>query len=76
VDCGSVKAPEHGSVKLVNSRTTHGAIAEVTCESNYTMKGEPKRKCGDDGKWSGEEPQCLCKKLNFKAFEFLTIMEM
>ncbi|CAB3383572.1 Hypothetical predicted protein [Cloeon dipterum] len=59
VDCGSIKAPEHGSVQMLSGRTTHGALAEVTCESNYTLKGDAKKKCGDEGVWSGEEPQCL-----------------
>uniref|UniRef100_A0ABD2WSD8 Sushi, von Willebrand factor type A, EGF and pentraxin domain-containing protein 1 n=1 Tax=Trichogramma kaykai TaxID=54128 RepID=A0ABD2WSD8_9HYME len=59
VDCGELESPEHGRVKLLNGRTTHGAIVEYKCEENYTLVGDTARKCGDGGIWSGHQPQCL-----------------
>lgn len=45
----------------VNNRTSYGAIARYSCDMNYTLVGEENRTCGDDGNWSGIQPQCLCK---------------
>lgn len=59
MDCGALKNIEHGTVSLETVRTTHGAVAQYTCNENYTLIGEARRVCGDGGKWSGEEPQCL-----------------
>lgn len=59
MDCGSVSNLEHGSVTLNDKRTTHGARVSYTCHENYTLIGHETRKCGDDGKWSESDPQCL-----------------
>ncbi|XP_054274093.1 sushi, von Willebrand factor type A, EGF and pentraxin domain-containing protein 1-like [Macrosteles quadrilineatus] len=59
VDCGSLDAPENGAVTLVNKRTTHGAEATYNCSTNYTLAGDSKRTCGDNGTWTGATPQCL-----------------
>ncbi|XP_008215827.1 sushi, von Willebrand factor type A, EGF and pentraxin domain-containing protein 1 [Nasonia vitripennis] len=59
VDCGPLDDPENGMIKLVDNRTTHGAFADYTCNENYTLVGDAKRRCGDGGIWSGHKPQCL-----------------
>ncbi|XP_046391090.1 sushi, von Willebrand factor type A, EGF and pentraxin domain-containing protein 1 [Ischnura elegans] len=59
VDCGPLNAPENGYISLDDARTSHGAVATFSCDKNYTLIGKEKRTCGDDGKWSGEQPQCL-----------------
>ncbi|XP_073975480.1 CUB and Sushi multiple domains furrowed [Rhodnius prolixus] len=59
VECGQINGTEHGSVTLVNNRTSYGAIARYSCDMNYTLVGEENRTCGDDGNWSGIQPQCL-----------------
>lgn len=61
VDCGALPDLENGSIKLLESRTTHGAFADYTCKVNYTLVGDTRRRCGDGGIWSGHQPQCLCK---------------
>lgn len=48
-------------MKLEENRTTHGAYAIYSCHENYTLKGHERRVCSDDGQWSGEKPECLCK---------------
>jgi len=62
VDCGSLPGLEHGYVNLKDKRTTHGALAEYTCHENYTLIGRERRTCQDDGHWSDDQPQCLCKQ--------------
>lgn len=62
VDCGPLPGLEHGYVNLEDKRTTHGASAEYTCHENYTLIGREKRTCQDDGQWSNDQPQCLCKQ--------------
>ena len=37
-------------------------MAVYECESGYVLSGESSRKCGDDGRWSGEPAQC-CESL-------------
>ncbi|PSN44564.1 hypothetical protein C0J52_12430 [Blattella germanica] len=59
VNCGTLPGLEHGYVILEDKRTTHGARAQYTCHENYTLIGRERRTCGDDGKWSDEQPQCL-----------------
>lgn len=61
VDCGEIPGLEHGSVAYIENRTTHGAVAKFSCNLNYTLIGEDKRVCGDEGIWTGKQPQCLCK---------------
>ncbi|KAF6202316.1 hypothetical protein GE061_004714 [Apolygus lucorum] len=59
VDCGSLPGIDHGSVSLSTGKTFYGAEALFTCESNYTLVGDAKRTCGDEGVWSGNQPKCL-----------------
>lgn len=61
VDCGVLPEFENGDVKLLDGRTTHGALADYSCKENYTLVGDSTRRCGDGGIWSGHQPQCLRK---------------
>jgi hypothetical protein len=38
-----------------------GALAKYRCERGYKVVGEPLSTCEENGKWSGEVPQCVCK---------------
>lgn len=40
-----------------------GALAKYRCERGYKVVGEPLSTCEENGKWSGEVPRCVCKKL-------------
>jgi len=40
-----------------------GALAKYRCERGYKVVGEPLSTCEENGKWSGEVPQCVCKYL-------------
>lgn len=49
-----------------SSVTTYkiGALVKYRCERGYKILGDPLSTCEDNGQWSGEIPQCVCK-LNF-----------
>lgn len=38
-----------------------GALVKYRCERGYKVVGEPLSTCEENGKWSGEVPQCICK---------------
>ena len=59
---------EHGSIILMENRTTFGAKAQYLCLANYTLIGTDMRTCQQDEKWSGEEPKCLRKSLSYEIF--------
>ncbi|KAI4469516.1 complement component-related sushi domain-containing [Holotrichia oblita] len=59
VDCGPLPQLDHGTVRLEDNRTSHGAKAVYTCHENYTLIGREERFCLDDGLWSESSPQCL-----------------
>lgn len=40
-----------------------GALAKYRCERGYKVVGEPLSTCEENGRWSGEVPQCVCKRL-------------
>ena len=48
---------------LRNGEVSHGNrepgdVAAYSCRSNFRLIGPKERTCGQDGKWSGEEPVC------------------
>lgn len=59
VNCGPLNSIEHGTITLVDNRTTYGAKAMFKCEANYTLIGNDVQTCGAEGIWSGLHPQCL-----------------
>lgn len=55
-----------GTVENSNTGATSykiGALAKYRCERGYKVVGEPLSTCEENGKWSGEVPQCVCKPL-------------
>lgn len=38
-----------------------GALVKYRCERGYKVIGEPLSTCEDNGQWSGDVPQCICK---------------
>lgn len=38
-----------------------GALVKYRCERGYKIEGDPLSTCEDNGKWSGQTPQCICK---------------
>ncbi|XP_064486743.1 sushi, von Willebrand factor type A, EGF and pentraxin domain-containing protein 1-like [Ornithodoros turicata] len=58
VDCGRPSVISNGRGLLANHTTTFGSIVEYECLHDFTLIGEPIRKCMEDGMWSGQEPRC------------------
>ena len=52
VDCGDPPVLEHGSVQLLDGRTTFGAEAEYACKADYLPVGDARKRCEGSGRWS------------------------
>lgn len=55
-ECPSENDPAHGKVQ--NDKLTYGGNLIYSCNAGYELKGNEKRTCGSDRKWSGEAPTC------------------
>ena len=56
VDCGTLVAPDGGSVKI--STTLVGGTAMYTCNFGFILVWSRQRQCQSDGQWSGLAPTC------------------
>lgn len=67
VDCGPPESPYNGNA--VFTSTSYNSVVSYECKYGYILSGEPTRRCGADGKWSGTTPICQgkCKNENLKA---------
>jgi len=67
VDCGPPESPYNGNA--VFTSTSYNSVVSYECKYGYLLSGEPTRRCGADGKWSGTTPICQgkCKNENLKA---------
>jgi len=66
VDCGPPENPYNGNA--VFTSTSYNSVVSYECKYGYILSGEPTRRCGADGKWSGTTPKCQgnCKNENLK----------
>lgn len=55
-DCGDPGTPRDGEKSL--SGTTFGSVAVYFCDNGFILKGNPLRRCQQNGKWSGSIPKC------------------
>ena len=51
--------PENGCVVIAGNKP--GDKAVYFCDYGFTLKGERKSECGDDGEWDGTPPSCDSK---------------
>ncbi|XP_052280448.1 sushi, von Willebrand factor type A, EGF and pentraxin domain-containing protein 1-like [Dreissena polymorpha] len=58
-DCGSLLAPESGSVSYTSS--IYQSVARYDCNTGYAMVGNGTRFCLSDATWSGQPPFCQIK---------------
>lgn len=63
VDCGTPGAVANSNYNLTG--TTFGAIVSYECMDGYSLVGVTERVCQENGKWSGEEPSCICECMHF-----------
>ena len=66
IDCGQLKAPSNGGVKV--DGTTVGAGAVYYCNEGFTLSSEAHRTCQPNGKWSGPVPSCRSKCYDHVCF--------
>lgn len=59
VDCGPPENPFNGNA--VFTSTSYNSVVSYECKYGYILSGEPTRRCGADGKWSGTTPKCQGK---------------
>ena len=59
VDCGLLPDPEGGKVDI--ERSTLGGIAFYVCRANFSLGGNPVRRCLRNSTWSGIAPACFSK---------------
>ena len=58
IDCKAPEQPSNGILKLtVDSVTTYGATATVSCNTGYELVGDGSVRCRADGVWSSL-PSC------------------
>ena len=51
-----------------------GGVATYTCDSGFTLVGDPTRICGSDGTWSGMSPTCERKFVTIFSTISLTLL--
>ena len=51
-----------------------GGVATYTCDSGFTLVGDPTRICGSDGTWSGMAPTCERKFITTFSTISLTLL--
>ena len=56
IDCGTLEDPENGNIAI--STTTYNSVANYSCNTGYTLRGDMSQTCLDTGIWSGSEPNC------------------
>ena len=62
-DCGSLDAPENGSVHHPLTVSVYGSViviatATFSCHSEFVLSGESELTCLETGLWSGPSPDC------------------
>lgn len=63
IRCENLQAPRYGSVK--QSGSTVGAQGVYDCNKGFTLKGNKIRKCLFNGQWSGSQPVCKSKIIQY-----------
>jgi len=55
--CQPLPALANGVINYNNQGV--GGVATHSCDSGFSLSGEPVRTCGADGTWSGSIPTCV-----------------
>lgn len=63
ITCPKLKAPENGYFVKHPSACGHvlNAACGARCKSGYQLTGSSIHLCQENGTWSGNETNCLCK---------------
>ncbi|XP_022089100.1 E-selectin-like isoform X2 [Acanthaster planci] len=57
VTCDSVTEPTNGKKNVSHNHV--GGVASFTCNEGYTLHGQGKLVCRENGTWTGKVPNCL-----------------
>ena len=57
--CPELPSISNGAVRVTGREP--GATATYSCDPEYDLSGAQTRTCGQDGRWSGQEPTCESK---------------
>ena len=55
--------PDNGQVN--ENGFEPGNIATYTCNSGYSLSGQPTRECQNNGDWDGDAPTCVRKSMPY-----------
>ena len=68
ITCGSLSVSRSGAggltldIQLSSRISSIGTRAVYSCSNRrYQILGSSERRCGVNGRWTGQEPQCKCK---------------
>ena len=56
-DCGTLSAPEHGTVTYSDG-TSFESVARYSCHPDYILSYPASRTCLSNGRWSEDAPTC------------------
>ena len=56
--CPELSWPENGTVTSPNGHA-YNAVATYSCYEGLSLQGSASRRCHINGRWDGEEPQCI-----------------
>ena len=59
--CSEPHTQPYGSFQSDSEEYTPGTQVTYQCDEGYTLQGEATSTCGDDGRWSSQQPLCLRK---------------
>ncbi|XP_045205733.2 CUB and sushi domain-containing protein 3-like [Mercenaria mercenaria] len=62
-DCGSIDAPDHGSVSY--SSTTYKSLAVFECDVGYDLEGVSNKTCQHDGTWTNGSAECKIRSCGY-----------
>ncbi|KAK9532590.1 hypothetical protein VZT92_009967 [Zoarces viviparus] len=57
ISCGRLSPPNNG--KKEGTTYLQGAKVQLSCDDGYTLTGSAERICQEDGRWSGEDTNCV-----------------
>ncbi|XP_068562215.1 sushi domain-containing protein 2-like [Cebidichthys violaceus] len=57
ISCGWLSPPNNG--KKEGTTYLQGAKVQLSCDDGYTLKGSAERLCQENGRWSGEDTNCV-----------------
>ena len=67
VQCGLPESPENG--KAHYTALAYKSVVTYTCKYGFMVVGDGTRTCGEDKRWSGQDPKC--KEINCGSPGFL-----